>query len=32
MERSKMVLLPSQGQSNYKIAQELGIDANQAGE
>ena len=28
MERSKIVLLRSQGQSNYKIAREPGIDAN----
>ena len=29
--RAKIVLLASQGQPNYKIAQELGIDVNQVG-
>ena len=31
VERSKIVLLASQGQPNYKIAQELGIDINKVG-
>ena len=31
VERSKIVLLASQGQPNYKIAQELGIDVNKVG-
>ena len=31
VERSKIVLLASQGQPNYKIAQALGIDVNKAG-
>ena len=30
-ERSKIVLLASQGQPNYKIAQALGIDVNKVG-
>ena len=31
VERSKIVLLASQGKPNYKIAQELGIDVNKVG-
>ena len=31
VERSKIVLLASQGQPNYKIAQKLGIDVNKVG-
>ena len=31
VERSKIVLLASKGQPNYKIAQELGIDVNKVG-
>ena len=31
VERSKIVLLASQGRPNYKIAQELGIDVNKVG-
>ena len=31
VEHSKIVLLASQGQPNYKIAQELGIDVNKVG-
>ena len=31
VERSKIVLLASQGKPNYKIAEELSIDANKVG-